>query len=313
MTKQVVLKYLRYLLTAVLIGALAYFCRPDQVWAAMQAASLGLLAAYGGFSVAASLLGAVALLVLFDFSRRHAWRLRFLADYLYVQGIAQFTPAQLGELALPYVAGRGRYAGAEITAALVIQRISALLIIVLLALVGAGQWVPPAYLWAASLLVSGTCGALLFLMLRQGSGRWGWFGLGARLEGFFAASRSMLVHRGRRLCWHVALMALRYGASVLGNAMLLAAFDIHVPLLDLAAITALAILTNLVPVTVGGIGLTEGVFAVALKSYGYATGLTITAVLAARVVNALLAAAWVALHHALPRDTHNAQELARSS
>lgn len=316
MSKANFFKYLRYLVTLVLIGVLAYFCNPDQIWAALQQASLLLLSAYGVFGVVAAVFGALALLVLFDFSHKRGWQLRFLSDYLYVQGISQFTPAQLGELALPYVAGRQRFLQNEIAAALVIQRISALLIIVLLALFGAGQWVTPAYLWGASIVVCGACGIVLFVMLRHdqtGSrNRGAWFGLGARLEGFLGASRSMLVHRGSRLAWHVVLMLMRYAASVLGNFALLAAFNINVPFLDLAAITALAILSNLVPITIGGIGLTEGVFAMALKSYGYATGLTIAAVLSGRVVNAILALGWVALHHALPRQPRDACELRTS-
>lgn len=316
MSKTSFFKYLRYLFTLVLIGVLAYFCKPDQIWSALQQASLPLLASYGVFGVIAAVFGGLALLVLFDFSRKRGWQLRFLSDYLYVQGISQFTPAQLGELTLPFLAARQRFQQNEIAAALVIQRISALLIVALLALFGAGQWATSAYLWAASIIVCGACGVVLFVMLRhdkaESRDRDAWFGIAARLEGFLGASRAMLVRRGDRLAWHVVLMLVRYAASVLGNFALLAAFDIKVPFLDLAAITALAILSNLVPITIGGIGLTEGVFAMALKSYGYATGLTITAVLSGRVVNAILALGWVVLHHSLPRQPRDARELRTS-
>lgn len=298
---------LRYVVALALIGLFAYACDPAQVWAALRAAALPLLAAYAALGVLTAVCGALALLVLFDFSDRLGWQFRFVSDYLYVQGLSQFTPAQLGELALPYVAARQRFAGTDIAAALVIQRVSALLVIVLMALAGAGRWVARAYLWTASGLVCAACGFALFFMLKPG-----WQtqadGAGSRWRGFLAAARRMLLGHGGRLAWHVVLMLLRYGLSVLANVLLLAAFGIQVPVLDLAAITALAILSSLVPITVGGIGLTEGIFALALKSYGYDTDLTIAAVLAARVVNAALALGWVALHHGLPRDGQKVPE-----
>jgi glycosyltransferase 2 family protein len=305
MSKAALAKGLRWSVTLLLVGFLLHWSQPEQVWQALRQASAPGVAAYGGLGVIATVLGAAALLVLFDVDGRPAWRLRFVADYLYVQGLAQFTPAQLGELALPYLASRKRYAAAEIAAALVIQRISALLIVVALALLGAGRWAPPAYLWTASLAVCAACAAAVLVMLRPGGlgGSLDRFRVGQRVERLLGASRSMLMQRADRLAWHAGLMLLRYVVSVLSNAALLAAFDIHVPVLDLAAITALAILTTLVPITVGGIGLTEGIFAIALKSYGYAAGMTITAVLAGRVVNAVLALVWVVLHRCLPRDT----------
>lgn len=304
-------KALRYLVALALIGLFAWVCRPEQVWAALWTASLPLLATYAALGALAAVFGALALLVLFDFAQQRRWQLRFISDYLYVQGLSQFTPAQLGELALPYVAARQRYAGTDIAAALVIQRVSALLIIVLMALAGAGRWVAPAYLWTASGLVCAACCLVLFVMLKPGRPAQGQ-GAGARLADFLIASRRMLLGHGDRLAWHGVLMLLRYALSVLANAQLLAAFGIEVPLLDLAAITALAILSNLVPITVGGIGLTEGVFALALKSYGYDTDLTIAAVLAARVVNAALALGWVVLHHGLSRGARQAPEPANT-
>jgi hypothetical protein len=101
--------------------------------------------------------GAVALLVLFELRGRPAWWARFTLDYLYVQALSQLTPAQAGEMALPYVAGRGRFAPGEIAASLVIQRMTTLAIVVLVALAGAGRWANPAMLWSTAALVLFFC------------------------------------------------------------------------------------------------------------------------------------------------------------
>jgi len=58
-------------------------------------------------------------------------------------------------------------------------------------------------------------------------------------------------------------MVLRFGLSVAGSYALFQAFDIQVPFAELLALSALAVLASLAPVTINGVGITEGVFVLA--------------------------------------------------
>lgn len=244
--------------------------------------------------------GAAALLVLFDMGGRARQRLLFAFDYLYVQALCQLTPAQMGEAALPYVASRGRFKPGEIAAALVVQRFAALLIVVIAALLGAGRWAPSSYLWGIAGAVLLVCVALGLLIAHAGVRGWINQQVGRRfgpiLAGFYDAWRAMLRDRPARLGLHLGLMVLRFGLSVAGSYALFQAFDIQVPFAELLALSALAVLASLAPVTINGVGITEGVFVLALSGYGYAPEVVVASCLAGRVMTALVMAAIAAAH-----------------
>lgn len=243
-------------------------------------------------SLLATAVGAVALLLLFEVHNRLDWWGVFIADYFYVQAICLVTPAQMGEASLPYVGGRGRFAPGEIAAALVIQRIVALATLVAFAIWGAGSWVSSAYLWAATLFILVACFVLVLLIsnhrIRESVSQFIGKRFGPILHGFYVSWTAMLQQRRGRLLAHIASMQVRYLLAVASTYMLLAGFDIYVPFADLAALAALASLAALLPVTINGVGVTEGVFVLALSSFGYAAAPVIAACLAGRLINALV-------------------------
>ncbi|MEJ1938580.1 lysylphosphatidylglycerol synthase domain-containing protein, partial [Nostoc sp. NIES-2111] len=166
-----------------------------------------------------------------------------------------------------YVASRGRYQPGEIAAALVVQRFAALLIVVVAALLGAGRWASAGTLWA----VAGTVllGCVLLALLISHAGVRGWINaqvgrrFGPLLAGFYDAWRAMLRDRPGRLVLHLGWVLLRFSLSVAGGYVMFQAFDIQVPFAELMALSALAVVATLAPVTVNGVGITEGVFVLA--------------------------------------------------
>jgi len=251
----------------------------------------GYLAASVALIAGATASGAVALLVLFELKGHAAWWARFTVDYFHVQAICQLTPAQAGEVALPYVSGRGRFAPGEIAASLVIQRMTSLGIIALAAVFGAGRWADPVMLWGATAFVLFSC-LVAIAMIRNADIR-GWFNefvdrhFGSILYGFYDTLTSIFRDRRGRLLTHVVLMLGRFMVAVASSYTLLVAFGVAVPFWDLAGLSALATLAALVPISINGLGVTEGIFVVGLANYGYGTEQVLAACLAGRVLGIL--------------------------
>lgn len=294
------LQTLQLLLTACLLWLLLRHVTWDDLVQMRDRVAPGFIGVAALLTIATGLCGAVSLLVLFDLHGSARQRLQFAFDYLYVQALCQLTPAQMGEAALPYVASRGRYQPGEIAAALLVQRFAALLIVVVAALLGAGRWASAGTLWA----VAGTVllGCVLLALLISHAGVRGWINaqvgrrFGPILAGFYDAWRAMVRERPARLMLHLALMVLRFGLSVAGGYAMFQAFAIQVPFGELMALTALAILAGLAPVTINGVGVTEGVFVLALSGYGHGAEVVVASCLAGRVMTALVMAGVAAAH-----------------
>lgn len=277
-----------------------------EIWRQFDA---GYLVATLALITASTAVGAIALLVLFELRGHFAWWARFTVDYFYVQALCLLTPAQAGEVALPYVSGRGRFAPGEIAAALVIQRITALGIIVFVAVLGAGRWAKPSLLWIAAAFVLLSCLAAI-AMIRNTSVR-GWLNafvdqrFGSVLFGFYDTWTSVFRDRRGRLVTHVVLMIFRFFVGVASTYAALMAFDVAVPFWDLAALVALATLAVLVPISINGLGVVEGIFVAGLADFGYGTGQVLAACLAGRALSIFTFLLWSALYWFLRwRDSH---------
>lgn len=297
------LTLLQLLVTLLILGFLLRDTSLDDLRRLREHWAPGYIWVSAALTVLGGVAGAAALLALFDLRNHWPWRGRFALDYLYVQALCQLTPAQMGEAALPYIASRGRFSTGEVAAALVIQRLVALLIVVVAALTGAGRWAPAGYLWGAALAVVGAGVVLMALIsnarvrarINETIGR----RFGPILAGFYEAWRSMLRDRPGRLVLHVVFMVLRYAITIGGSYAVLAAFGIQVPFAELAALTAVAVLASLAPLTINGVGITEGIFVLALAGYGYSSEKVLVACLAGRLMTALVMAACAALYLAL--------------
>lgn len=279
---------LQVLVTIVLLGLLLHSSSWTNVVEMWRQMNTWYLVATAGLIVLSNIGGAVALLVLFELKGCVAWWSRFTVDYFHVQALCQLTPAQAGEVALPYVAGRGRFVPGEIAASLVIQRMVALGIIVLVAILGAGRWVQPIVLWSAAAFVLLGCAAAV-VMIRNSRLR-SWLNdivdrrFGSILYGFYDTWTSVFRDRRGRLVGHVFLMTVRFLVGALASYTILMAFSVSVPFWDLAALSALATLAALVPISINGIGVTEGIFVAALSGYGFATEQILAACLVGRAL-----------------------------
>lgn len=282
------LRLSQVLVTVALLGLLLRSCsweKTVEMWSQLNA---GYLAASAALITVSIVGGAIALLVLFELKGHLAWWARFTVDYFYVQALCQLTPAQAGEAVLPYVSGRGRFAPGEIAASLVIQRMTSLGIVVVVAVVGAGRWADPTMLWAGAAFVVLSCLAAI-AMIRNSSAR-SWLNklvnryFGSILHGFYDTWTSVFRDRRGRLLSHVMLMIGRFVVGVASIYAVLMAFDVAVPFRELAALSALATLAALVPISINGVGVTEGIFVAALLGYGYGTEQVLTACLAGRAL-----------------------------
>ena len=243
--------------------------------------------------IAGSLLcGALSLLVLFDPTRRKGGARRFILDYFHVQALSQFTPAQAGEMALPYTAGRNRFPPGEIAAGLVLQRMTSLAVLVGAALIGAGQWVQRDYLWAAALAGTVACATVIALIASSQVRAWLNRTIGQRvgpvLAGFHLAWQAMWRDARGALVPHAILMCLRFLLMAAAGWAAMHAFGVDASLPDITALMALATLAALIPVSLNGLGVTEGIFVAALTGQGHAAGQVLLACMAARAAGILV-------------------------
>jgi len=236
--------------------------------------------------------GGLALLVLFASKSHLAWWGRFTLDYFYVQALCQLTPAQAGEVALPYVAGRGRFAPGEIAAGLVIQRMISLGIVFLVAVAGARRWADSSVLWAIGAVGLVICLAFAAVITNARARSWLNEMVGRRfgpiLYGFHDTWIGVFRDRRGRLLLHVMLMVARFVMGVVATYAMLLAFGIVVPFQNVAALSALANLASVIPISVNGVGVVESIFVVALADYGYGTEQVLAASLAGRLLSILI-------------------------
>jgi uncharacterized membrane protein YbhN (UPF0104 family) len=257
--------------------------------------------------------GSIALLLLFELNGRTALWARFTVDYFHVQALCQLTPAQAGEMALPYIAGRGRFAPGEIAASLVIQRMVSLGIVVVVALAGAGRWTQTWILWGGGGLVLLSCLAGIG-MIRNGTIRT-WLNnfvnrrFGPILFGFYDTWTGIFRERRGRLLLHVILMICRFVIAVGAGFFIFRSVGVVVPFWDYAALTAWTTLALLIPISVNGVGVTEGIFVAALSAYGNGTEQVLAASLAGRTLSILILLAGSAAYWFLRRREHHATML----
>lgn len=290
------------IVTTLLLGVLASACSWQNVTELWHDVHPIYLLFTLGLVTAAAGLGAISLLLLFGPKEHPLWWARFTLDYLYVQALCQLTPAQAGEIALPYIARRSRFAPGEIAASLVIQRMVAFWLIVLLAIAGGDRLNLGAALWFAAAVGASGCASAAFLIasgpVRNRVNRLADRYVGPVLGGFHDTWRSVFRKRRTRLALHILLMAARLAVT---NFALYAAFmalGITPPLLTFAGASAVAMLAAMVPISVNGIGVVEGVFVTTLAGMGYGTERVLIASLASRIVSIAAALGWAGLYWA---------------
>ena len=245
---------------------------------------------------ASTALGALALLVLFERKRHWAWWGRFTLDYFYVQALCQFTPAQAGEVTLPYIAGRGRFGPGEIAAALVIQRMTSIGIVIVVAVAGAGKWAGPRTLWGTATFALAACLAVAALISHSPARSWlNEFvsrRFGPILHGFHKTWIGVFQDGRGRLALHVMIMIGRFVVAVAASYAMFMAFGVTSPFSDFAALSAWATLAAVAPISVSGLGVTEAIFVAGLASYGNGTEQVLFASLTGRALWFLNLLAW---------------------
>jgi uncharacterized membrane protein YbhN (UPF0104 family) len=282
---------LRLLPVAVTLGLLALLLMSCD-WEKVAEISRNIDVAYAALALIVLVLGiatgSVALWILFGSAHRFVWLGQFTLDYFYVQSLCQFTPAQAAEAALPYIAGRGRFAPGEILAGLVIQRMTSLGVVLAFTVIGAGKVTSRSTLLIAVTVTLSICLAVTGL-ITNGRTR-GWLNelvgrrFGPVASGFYDTWVDVF-HRGRgRLLIHIVLMVTRFVAGVGATFAMFLAFGIAVPFWVLSALLAVATLASSFPISVNGIGVSEGIFVTALANYGYGTEQVLGASLAARLL-----------------------------
>ena len=297
------------IVTAALVIVLVRACRWQNVvelWQYSQPAYLllvfALLSAAAGF-------GGASLLVLLGRTGRLGFSARFMLDYFYIQSLCQLTPAQAAEIALPYVAGRGRFAPGEIAASLVVQRMTAFWLIMLVASWGADRWIGTGVLWVAAglgALGSGTATALISATgvrrrVNDFVGRY----FGSILAGFYETWCSFFRERRTRLAAHVALMAVRLLAVLAAGYASLQAFGIEAPFWLVSAAMAVAMLASMLPISLNGIGVVEGILVAALAGRGFGVERVLAASLAGRIISLVSALGWAGLYWFVQRRRGN--------
>jgi len=289
------LRILQYLIAASLLAFLLRSCDFDQLAKMVSEVRLSFLFAVALLVGLSTALGAIAILVLLGPVAPTAW-IKFSNYYCYIQAICQITPAQAAEVALPYFAAQISLAPGQVTAALVIQRMVGVAINVVVALMGASQWVNSFQLWLAVLAIGGLFIIVLSIIhnsairarMNQAIGH----RLGPVLFGFYEAWIRIFRERKTALAVHVTIMMMRFAISVFTSLILLRAFGVGAAFPELATLSALATIAALVPISFGGIGVTEGIFVAGLTGFGYETERIVAALLLGRLLAILTLMIW---------------------
>ena len=284
-------------MTCGLIVLLCYMCRWDRLAMVWSVGDRGLWLVTIVLLNLSLLAGALALYLLVRDGNSEILWTHFVLDYAHVQAICQVTPGQLGEALLPYMNRSTTAQPGTIVAGLVMQRIVAVLVVSLAAVVFCSSWMRP------DALIAFTGGGVLFCVvvaclightgIRAAANHFIGKRCGPVLNGFYSAWQK-IVHenRTRRLLPHALLMILRYGATVTASYVVFRSFDISVPYFALTGVLAVATLATLIPISLSGLGVVEAVTVLSLRSYGVNSEEILAACLVGRGLTLIVLLNW---------------------
>jgi len=206
----------------------------------------------------------------------HGWRAAWIA-YLSAGYVAMLTPGRIGEVVrvqylrrdceLPYALG---------LAVVTVDRLADMYVLALFAALGVAHYsavlgdvvritawlgVAAAALGPLGLLLPGVAEAVLGRLYRRLSGG------GEGLDQYLSTTRSLV---RPVLVATVALTLAAFGLNYVQGTLLAAALHTPLKLWDVTCLMAIASLLSLLPVTVSGLGVREGFFALVFPSLGYA-------------------------------------------
>lgn len=229
---------------------------------------------------------------------RH-WR-QGLLDYGACQAFSLVTPGRIGELALPLILRRCATTPGEVTAILVIQRISNLLLLALLLFGTSHTWLPANIAWLS--LLTTFAGSLLIVLLLTHTT------LLQRLEkltdrfhiefvtDFDRAWQGIYRNRHAALGNHTLLSGLRILALSIGSYLIALSLGVEVPIEAYVGITAASALANFIPLTIWGLGISEGVMVFGLAHFGVDSGIALAIGLIGRALFMISLFAWSAAY-----------------
>jgi uncharacterized membrane protein YbhN (UPF0104 family) len=277
----------------VLIVLLLRSTSPQELWR-MRA---GIHVSYWGLAIALLLamhaLGAISLLVLIS-ARSHIPRGRLLLSYGYIQAVALFTPAQAGEALLPVLFGRWGVDPGETAAALIVQRLVTLVITVAVAALFAAHRVPEGVI-PVVVIVTGLALVALVAVIRSRWLRTRFRRLGGFMESVERAGWRIAREHHTGLAVHVAIMFGRFAVAVAASWVMFRSFGMEISFLEIGGLSAAVTLAGLVPLSPGGLGVTEGIFVATLRTR-YSVEQILGACLAGRLLTVLLLGALALLY-----------------
>lgn len=252
---------LRLLISAALLLGLVWLLDPLEVWASWQAARIAL----DPWWLAPALLMVLPQLVL------SAWRWRFtagrlgmalpmrraLGEYYLASFINQVLPGGVaGDLGRAWRHARWQQAGAAAWHAVLIERLSGQLAMILLAVLGVAA--SPA-LRAAAIEhgVTTSAGSALLLLVLLGGVVWGWARMGSRLRAFGRDLKLALIQPDV-LAVQLVLSLLLAASYVLVFVCCARAIGVARPLAELLPLLPPVLLAMALPLTMAGWGVREG-------------------------------------------------------
>ena len=293
---------LRLSVTVVLIAVLISLCD----WGKFAELAKGAEIFWLGVSIACLVvyfvLGwlSLALLCLPKDKRSSWWR--GLGDYGLVQAFALLTPGRAGELSLPLALRSLDVDVGEVSAAIVVQRLVTVVVLSGLAL-AAGGWIYAPVAWIGFGFAALIWLAITFFAKRMPTLKPGRGGFTSRLIKFVEETRkgwrTILTDRQVELAAHTLLMILRTLVNAgVGYAVILA-LGLSMPLVAWLGIVAVGSLVAIIPITIMGLGIVEGIYVLAFKGLGetYEAGLAVS--LIARMLTILTLLVWAGVSTAI--------------
>ncbi len=282
-------KWLQAGFGGLLLALVIWKSNPQQLLLALQDAPLGYLIpwllVYFLLTVVSWSLGVHVLLV----RLRRGGLGPLIAASFKLQVLATVTPGRLGDLGLLYFL-KGRFSPGQLTAVLVVDKLITLLVNVVLALWGVGVFFSwhQAFLLLLFLSVPGF--VLLYWLLfhcPQAVFRWGLLAnLIDKLEGLRSELRATCVDLPA-LAVNLGLTVFRYLLAGLSLLLILSWFEVAAPYGKVILVQAMSQLVALLPVTVMGIGVQEGIHVYLFGLIGIAPGRLLAAMLWGRAIHLL--------------------------
>lgn len=223
------------------------------------------------------------------------WRYGLL-QYGALQAVATFTPGRAAEVALPFAYKADDGLRGEMAAALVVQRVTSLACVALVAVVFGTRWLPLQA--AVAILACVAAGTLLLFALiaqkrlRSFVGNYAETRLRVRVPGFYDAWRNIWQDARGRLVAHITMMVIRILTHAAAGYAVILSLRLDVPFLAWLALTAVASISQMVPLSVWGLGIVEGVVVLGLAGFDVPPESALVLCLACRGIMLVMMAAW---------------------